>query len=190
MIVYHQQAEAKSAFIVMTKQQKTFSSNWKPFGFRSADAHTRTRVRAGGGVEPAARSSHKPPDAQKEAAKKAKNCAKRREERRNLCEQGKNRETRPAAPPPGPQPRSFCPRFSAFAALSDGAAAHAVQERQTKAPQPRRKQAEMEDEKQQRTHFISFLTIFGLFFAGDVCARARWGKKKGCVPRGGPRAFR
>lgn len=109
MIVY--QEEAKSVFIVMTKQQKTFSSNWKPFGFRSADAHTRTRVRAGGGVEPAARSSHKPPDAQKEAAKKATNCAKRREERRNLCEQGKNRETRPAGPPRGRSRAPFVPVF-------------------------------------------------------------------------------
>lgn len=60
--------------------------SWKAFGFRSADAHTRTRVRAGGGVEPAARSSHKPPDAQKEAAKKAENCAQRSDER-----EGKNR---------------------------------------------------------------------------------------------------
>lgn len=117
----------KISFARHDKPVKTFSFNWKPFGFRSADAHARTRVRAGGGVEPAARSSHKPPDAQKKP-QKSNNCAKSREKSRNLSNTVRTDRT------PVPLRRADRARsivlFILLFGLFDGGAAHAVQERE------------------------------------------------------------
>lgn len=143
MILFHLTncQKRKICFCRQDKTAKTFSSNWKPFGFRSADAHTRARVRAGGGVEPAARSSHKPPDAQKEAAKKkkAKNCAKSSEERRNLCEEGKRRRSAPRVRS-GAQPRSLRPDILLFCCFVGWSSrARGAGARLPKAPQLRRR---------------------------------------------------
>lgn len=118
MIVYHltNSQTGKISFFRHEKIAKTFSSNWKPFGFRSADAHTRTRVRAGGGVEPAARSSHKPPDAQKEAAKKPR-IARREARSAGTCANRVRTDRRAALVRSRSAAAVLCPRYSALLLL-------------------------------------------------------------------------
>lgn len=181
MIVYHltNSQAGKISFYRHDQTAKTSSSNWKPFGFRSADAHTRARVRAGGGVEPAARSSHKPPDARKEAAK-TPGIARRQARSAGTCANRVRTDRRARFVRSGAQPRSFVPDILLFCGFVGWSRrARGAGARQTHAPQLRREQAEeIEDRNQKGIDAVPIFTGFLSFFAGDVCARAR-GKKRG-----------
>lgn len=109
-----------------------------------------------------------------------------------LVRAGKNRHTRPARPLRERGRGPLSPLFCSFAALSDGAAAHAAQER---GRQKRRSSAQTSAGDQRpgsntapvRFRLYDFLFHFSRVMHVHALAG---GKKKGCVPRGGPRAFR
>lgn len=90
--------EKKTDFIVMTKQQKHFH----PTGNHLDSAPpTRTHRHVCAQAEewsPQRAAATSRLTRKKKPQKKAKNCATRSEERRNLCEQGKNRQTRSTGP--------------------------------------------------------------------------------------------